>query len=506
MIKLSKLLEPLVNKRVTGFTEQEIKGLAYDSRKTGPGSLFACLPGSRGHGCDYIPLALERGAAAVLTDREGVDTGQAVKILVPRVREALAILSCRFYAYPSSRLRLIGVTGTNGKTTTTYLLRELLGGAGVKTGLIGTINYKIGDKDYPPLATTPEAPDLQEIFYNMVQAGVKYAFIEVSSHALELERAAGSDFDLGVLTNITEDHLDFHHTFDRYREAKASFFSGLGNNFFKGERPRVAVLNRDDPNYAYISQKVQVQKITYGTGPRAQVRAVGIEVRDRGVSFQVDSPWGREEFHLRMTGLFSVYNALAALSVALVEGLGMKESREALESIGGVPGRFEKVDLGQDFTVIVDYAHTPDGLKNLLETVNQFARGRILTVFGCGGDRDRTKRAPMGEMAGRYSDFCFLTSDNPRTEDPWQIFRDVEPGLLKTRDRNSYVIYSDRRMAISEAMKMAKPGDVLVIAGKGHEGYQVFKDHTIQFDDRRVAREILSGLLKQRQTCSSTRG
>ncbi len=488
-MKLSRLLETLLVKKVEGYQDFDVTGITHHTQKVQPGGIFACLPGTQTHGIKFIQQALDKGARAVLTDVEEVNVPGAVKVQVPEVREALAVLSAKYFGSPSTRLRMVGVTGTNGKTTTSYLIQMLLEETGKKTGLIGTVQYKIGSQVLPVLATTPEAPDLQYILQQMADQGVSHVSMEVSSHALEWKRVSGCDFDIAVLTNVTEDHLDFHRTFEKYLGAKGKFFSRMGNLYEQSGKPRIAVLNTDDSNFLYFYDQTGVQKVTYGIKNPADVRARNIEIQDAGASFDVESPWGGGKINMKLTGMFNVYNVLAALTVALAEGIDFETSKRILEKMPGVPGRFEKIDAGQDFTVIVDYAHTPDGLENVLRTVKEFAREKIITVFGCGGDRDRTKRAPMGEIAGSYSHYCILTTDNPRKEDPYKICEEVEPGLLKRMDKEHYTICIDRYAAISRAVEMAESGDVVVIAGKGHEDYQIFKDHTIHFDDRETARE-----------------
>ncbi len=498
MNSLNNILDSLLIKKIEGFDNFDVKGITYNSRNVKPGYIFACLPGTRVHGSEFISQAVDRGAGAILTDRWDTEEVEGVvKVVVPEVREALAVIASKYYGFPSNKLRLIGITGTNGKTTTAHLIDALLEGSGKKTGLVGTVTYKLGEKTLPVLATTPESPDLQNIFSYLVAENVSHVSMEVSSHALDLKRVSGCDFDIGVLTNISDDHLDFHHTFDRYLQAKGKLFSWLGTLPEKGGRPKAAVINRDDSNFKYIYNQAGVQKVTYGIKYKADVRAKNIDIKDTGVSFYVESPWGEGDINLKLTGLFSVYNALAALTVAFIEGLRWEVSKKILENISGIPGRFEKIEIGQDFTVIVDYAHTPDGLDNVLQTIKEFASGRIITVFGCGGDRDRAKRAPMGKVAGKFSDYCFLTTDNPRTESPEKIFQDVEPGLLINKKAEEFEICRDRREAISRAIHMAEAGDIVLIAGKGHENYQIFKDRTMTFDDREVARKILEGKLQR---------
>ncbi|MDO9536525.1 MAG: UDP-N-acetylmuramoyl-L-alanyl-D-glutamate--2,6-diaminopimelate ligase [Bacillota bacterium] len=495
-IILGDLLKFLNIIKIEGETGISVRGLAYHSGRVEPGFIFFCLEGTKSHGHDFIPQAVRAGAAAVILEKDH-DVMGAVKVLVPNVRIAMAAIAELFYDSPSKKLRLVGVTGTNGKTTTTHLIEAIMSRQDKKTGLLGTIKYKIGEEVIPVLATTPEAPDLQKILRLMVDGDVSFAVMEVSSHALELNRVSGCDFDLAVLTNVTDDHLDFHQTLERYLSAKGKLFSQLGGNFLKNGLPRFAVLNRDDPNFQYFIRQTTVQYISYGIKENAEIRAENIAVTDEGVRYELISPWGKEYFSLKLAGYFNIYNALAATSVALLEGVPVKIIKKVLENITGVPGRFERIDLGQDFLVIVDYAHTPDGLENILQTARAFARGKIITIFGCGGERDRIKRPVMGRIAGEYSDYCILTSDNPRGEDPWQIIGEVEAGL---RDRKilgaGYTIQPNRYEAIRLGVELARPDDMVIIAGKGHENVQIFSDHTIPFSDREVASELIKKRLR----------
>lgn len=506
-LELSKLLRAVKVLSLKGDTDVRVRGLAYHSGSVEPGFVFFCLGGSKSDGHEYIPDAENAGAAAVVMEQDR-EVKRAVKIVVPNVRLAMSAMSEAFFASPSRKLRLVGVTGTNGKTSTTHLLEAILSAQGYKTGLIGTIKYKIGNETMPVLATTPEAPDLQRMLCQMVNKGVSHAVMEVSSHALELGRVSGCDFDTAVVTNVAEDHLDFHENFERYLAAKGKLFSQLGGSFFKGSLPRFAVLNGDDRHFHYFSRQTTVQYISYGTGESVHVRARDIEVNSEGVRYRVVSPWGEEQFSLRLAGNFSVYNALAATTAALVEGIALPRIKEALESQHGVPGRFERVDLGQDFLVIVDYAHTPDGLEKVLQTAREFAMGKIITIFGCGGERDRGKRPIMGSVAGQYSDYCILTSDNPRGEDPWQIIHEVEGGLKEKKGFGSgYAVQPNRYEAIKLGIDLARPGDIVIIAGKGHESCQVFSDYTISFNDREVASEIIGRrLLKKKENNDAFHG
>ncbi|NLM45905.1 MAG: UDP-N-acetylmuramoyl-L-alanyl-D-glutamate--2,6-diaminopimelate ligase [Firmicutes bacterium] len=491
MKTLAQLVGCLLHAEVLGPRERLISGICYHSSRVRPGYLFVCLPGTRTHGKRYVAEAVAAGAAAVVTDLEGMDAGDATVVRVPDTRLALALLAACYYDFPSRDLVLTGVTGTNGKTTTTYLIDALLQSAGAATGLIGTVNYRIRGEEFPSLATTPEASDLQFYLHEMKKAGVTHATMEVSSHALAWYRTIGCDFDTVVLTNITEDHLDFHRTFEHYLASKSRLFAWLGSMPAKRGRMKRAVLNGDDPNWRQLAALTPAEILLYGLSRHCHIRASDIRVTREGVRFRLDTWQGGLSLQLKMTGLFSVYNALAAIAVGLLEGLGLGHIKAVLEEVTGVPGRFELIDAGQDFTVIVDYAHTPDGLENILRAVREFAHARVLTVFGCGGERDRSKRPLMGEVAGIYSDYCIVTSDNPRGEDEWQIIAEILPGLEKEKAKHEYVVLTDRRKAIEHALEMARPGDVVVIAGKGHETYQVFRDYSIPFDDRQVVREWL---------------
>ncbi len=494
--KLDELLTFIHTLQVEGKTDLFVRGMTYHSERVEPGFLFFCLEGSRFDGHDFIPQAIKAGASAVVLEKDRAVAG-AVKILVPSVRPAMAAFSQLYYGNPSERLRLIGVTGTNGKTTTTHLIEAILASRRAKTGLLGTIKYQVGQESLPVLATTPEAPDLQRILLTMTEKDVQYAVMEVSSHALELNRVSGCDFDIAVLTNVTEDHLDFHQEFERYLSAKGKLFSQLGGSFVKQALPRYAVINADDSSASYFMRQTTVQWVTYGISEPAEVTATDLVVRNEGVSFSLHSPWGDEHFSLKLTGKFSVYNALAAITVGLLEGVSLQNIKQVLEGIVGIPGRFERIDLGQDFAVIVDYAHTPDGLENVLQAAKGFAEGKIITVFGCGGERDRTKRPMMGRIAGQYSDYCILTSDNPRGEDPWKIIEEVKVGLQEKKAFGSgYSVQVDRREAIELGIELARPGDIVIIAGKGHENYQIFSDYTIHFCDKEVASEIIKKRVK----------
>ncbi|MBZ4654714.1 MAG: UDP-N-acetylmuramyl-tripeptide synthetase [Peptococcaceae bacterium] len=473
-----------------GESKGEITDISYDSREVKPGSLFVAVPGFKVDGHKFIGDALARGASAVIIQDEAYRSDGYPWVLVADTRKAMADLSSALYGFPSRSMNIIGVTGTNGKTTTTNLIRAVLSDAGEKVGLIGTIHNRIGEEIIPVHHTTPEAPDLQKLFREMLNKGVSYVVMEVSSHALDLHRVRGTEYDVAVFTNLTQDHLDFHGSMEKYLEAKGKLFSGLGVKSQK-ERRKFAIINHDDPQAAFLMEMSRSPVITYGVKTPADVTAEEVKVTAQGVSYFLRYTDQRLPVKLKLTGIFNVYNSLAAIAVGLVEGIPITQIIASLERIPGIPGRFETVDEGQNFTVIVDYSHTPDSLENCLQTAREFAEGRILTVFGCGGDRDRTKRPVMGEVAARLSDLCIVTSDNPRTEDSQAIIDDIVPGILKVVQPGEFLEIPDRREAIYQAIGEARAKDVIVIAGKGHEDYQIIGKEVFPFDDREVAREAL---------------
>ncbi|NLG86606.1 MAG: UDP-N-acetylmuramoyl-L-alanyl-D-glutamate--2,6-diaminopimelate ligase [Firmicutes bacterium] len=472
-----------------------INQIAYDSRMVQPGSLFVAVRGYKEDGHSYIQEALARGAQAVVLDRPEVQLPPAVvRILVPDSRAVLPDLAAAFYDYPSRKLKVVGITGTNGKTTTTFLSESIFQAAGYKTGLIGTVENHVGDQVLPVERTTPESVDVEKLMWQMVENGVTHVAMEVSSHALALGRVKNIEFDVAVFTNLTQDHLDFHGTLDNYRQAKAQLFAQLGQTGSKGG-PRTAVLNADDPSSKEMQAATSANVLTYAVHSPADITADDIEIRVQEAAFTLKTPVGQKRVHLHTTGLFSVYNALAASGVGLCQGVDLDTIAAALQDMPGVPGRFEQVKCGQDFAVIVDYAHTPDGLENILRTAQEFAAGRIILVFGCGGDRDRTKRPIMGRLGVEYADKVFITSDNPRTEDPMTIIAEIEAGAKQAAGaKGSYCLIPDRRQAIFAALEEARPQDIVLIAGKGHETYQILGKKTIHFDDREVVREYFKEL------------
>jgi UDP-N-acetylmuramoyl-L-alanyl-D-glutamate--2,6-diaminopimelate ligase len=464
----------------------EISSIENDSRKRQKGSLFICIKGFTVDGHDYVEEAIRNGAAAILSEREL--SVQVPVTIVENTLKAMAILADAFYGQPTKRLRLVGITGTNGKTTTSHLIERIFAKAGKKTGLIGTIYTKIGEQVVETKNTTPDCLTLQKTFHQMVQNKVEMAVMEVSSHALDIGRVHGCDYDVAVFTNLTQDHLDYHHTMEEYRRAKSLLFSQLGNTYDRN-RPKFAILNADDPSSELFRKVTAAHIITYGLDKKADIQAENIHLGASGTEFDLVISGSRYPMKINFIGKFSVYNILASISAALVSGISLQQIIDAIEDMKGVPGRFELVDGGQDFTVIVDYAHTPDSLENVLKTIQHIAKKRIFVIIGCGGDRDRSKRPLMARIACLHSTDAIFTSDNPRSEEPLLILKDMEAGVSGEK----YKVIPDRRAAIEYAVHEAKAGDIVLIAGKGHETYQVIGESCYKFDDRIVAKEIIEG-------------
>lgn len=484
-MRLIDLLESIEYKLLKGQMEIEIRGIAYDSRQVKDGDLFVCISGFKSDGHLFAEQAVAAGALAVLAERE-IELRQNVSLLIcPDTRQAMARLASNFYRQPSRALKVIGVTGTNGKTTTTHLIQAILEEAGKKTGILGTLYARMGDYVKELGHTTPEALEIEDFISYCVKQKAEHIVMEVSSHALDLHRVDHISFNAAVFTNLTQDHLDYHHSMGNYRDAKAKLFALLAE-----DKENFCVINADDPYGEHFKNLCNSRCYTYGMKNDADVRAADLSIDLKGSRFTILHQKQSLNINIKLVGLFSVYNVLAAVAFGLGQGISLKTIKSALEKIEGVAGRFEKVECGQDFTVIVDYAHTPDGLENILQTARQIAKHRLISVFGCGGDRDRGKRPLMGEIAARYSDFCIVTSDNPRSEEPEAIIADIIPGLDRV-EGSRYAIITDRREAIHHAIQLAKTGDLLIIAGKGHETYQLVKDQVLEFDDRKVAAEYL---------------
>jgi len=476
-----------------GDMTRSVHAITDDSRAVAGGSMFVAVKGERVDGHGFVEQAIKAGAVAVIAQAP-VGSGPVPFALVADSRKALGLLGSRFHRDPSARLKMIGVTGTNGKTTTTYLCKALLEGIGRRVGLIGTVGYQVGQETFPASHTTPGALDLQALLAKMVERGLNAAVMEVSSHALALDRTSGCEYDLAVFTNLTQDHLDFHHTMDEYFEAKVRLFTGLGGGRKAGKR---ALINVDDPRGNAIRAACPVPVWGFAIQGQADLKAERVRLSLTGTTFTAATPAGSFTVESRLVGEHNVYNLLGAIGVALHDGATSDQICEAAAHITHVPGRFERVSSGKDFTVIVDYAHTEDALIRVLTAAQALKTGRIITVFGCGGDRDRGKRPKMGRAAVEYSDVVILTSDNPRTEDPLAILREVEIGVQEALGHRSHVQYRsvpDRREAIGAAIREAHRGDMVLIAGKGHEDYQIIGTKKFHFDDREVAREAIQQL------------
>ena len=476
-----------------GDASLPVHAITDDSRAVTAGSLFVAVKGERVDGHRFVEQAIKAGAIAVVA-QAAVASGPLPFVQVADSRKALGFLGSRFHGDPSARLKMIGVTGTNGKTTTTYLCKSLLEGIGRRVGLIGTVGYQIGQETITASHTTPGALDLQTLLAKMVEGGLNDAVMEVSSHALALDRTAGCEYDVAVFTNLTQDHLDFHHTMDEYFEAKLRLFTGLAGGKKTGKR---AIVNLDDPRGGEIRAACPVPAWGYAIKNQADIKAERVRLSLAGTTFTAATPSGSFAVESRLVGEHNVYNLLGAIGVALHSGATSDQVCEAAAQISNVPGRFERVSSGQDFTVVVDYAHTEDALLRLLTAAQTLKTGRIITVFGCGGDRDRGKRPKMGRAAVEYSDVVILTSDNPRTEDPMAILHEVEIGVrdaLALRNHVQYHMVPDRREAIGAAIHEARRDDMVLIAGKGHEDYQIIGTKKFHFDDREVAREAIQQL------------
>ncbi len=485
-----ELLNQLPDKTLVGPIPSTITGIAYDSRRVGRGDCFVAVTGFKQDGRRFVADALQRGAAMIVAEPPDPAPDAAVaRVLVPDVRRALARLADAYHGHPSRSLRVIGITGTNGKTTTSYLVEALLREVAGRTGVIGTIQYLIGDEALPASQTTPEAPELQALLARMRDAGVEGVSMEVSSHALELHRVDGVAFDVGIFTNLTQDHLDFHSTLDAYRRAKRRLFEAVAAS---PKADAAAVVNTDDINGPAMVDGLRLRTITFGLGRLATVRPLERASTLDGIRMTVTSPDGRCDLRSPLIGEHNVMNLLGAFGCGLA--LGMRPDRIAavLGSVTTVPGRFERVDAGQPFLVVVDYAHTPDALERVLTTARALTAGRLAVVFGCGGDRDRGKRPIMGEIAARIGDRVWVTSDNPRSERPEAIVEEIVTGVRRHAAAGDlYVAMPAREAAIRDALRWARAGDTVVIAGKGHETYQIIGTQVLPFDDRAVARQIL---------------
>jgi UDP-N-acetylmuramoyl-L-alanyl-D-glutamate--2,6-diaminopimelate ligase len=486
-MQLKQLIKELPLVRVEGSLDREVAGIVYDSRRVTPGMVFVAIPGVHVDGHDFINTAIDRGAAAIICEKNGFSSPRATKIKVTDVREALARASASFYQHPSSKLQVIGVTGTNGKTTVAFMVKQMLEAAGYKTGLLGTVRYEIGDRVIPAARTTPESLEIHQMMAQMLSSGCQACVMEVSSHALEQKRVAGIEFDVQIFTNLTQDHLDYHGTMENYFVAKQKLFTKTANGSKKG----TVVINIDDANGARLATESDVSvKLTYGIRNAASIRATKIELSADASRFTMETPGKSFACKLPLIGRHNIYNALAATGASVALGIAATKIQSVLNKMQAVPGRLESVSAGQPFAVFVDYAHTDDALHNVLTTLREITKGRLLVLFGCGGSRDAGKRAKMGRVAAEFADFTYITSDNPRKEKPELIAQQIEEGF-RTVKQGDYTVELDRKRAISEIISLAQPGDTVLLAGKGHETYQEFEDTIVPFDDRVYARTAL---------------
>ena len=481
-MKLSDLLQDITIQATTADLETEITGVSYDSRNTRPGDLFVAMTGFATDGHRFIPAAVEKGAVCVLCQTP--PAGEIPYVQVADSRRALAVVGANFFGHPAREMTMVGVTGTNGKTTTTYLLKDILEhAAGAKVGLIGTNQNMIGDQVLHTERTTPESFEVQKLFREMADAGCTHVVMEVSSHALFLDRVYGVHYAVGIFTNLTQDHLDFHETMEAYCDAKAILFQNCD----------VGVYNADDPWADRLMAHAACKTVSFGEKAGAQLRAEHIRLHDTGVEFDAVESGGTQKIEVAIPGGFMVYNTLGVLAAAQALGVPLAESAKVLRCTAHVKGRVEPVPTDGDYTILIDYAHTPDALENVLKAVQGYAKGRVVALFGCGGDRDRTKRPQMGKIAADNADFVIVTSDNPRTEDPAAIIADILPGLAGAK--TPHVTIENRVEAIHYAIDHARSGDVIVLAGKGHEDYQEINHVKHHLDER----EVVAAYLKERK-------
>ncbi len=480
---LKDILNGVSGTLLQGDLQQEINSITIDSRKTESNVLFVAIKGMKVDGHSFIGGAYEKGCRAVIVEEDVENLPQDMTVYkVSESREALTVIAGNFYEHPSKKLNMIGVTGTNGKTSTTYFMESILNTIGHKTGVIGTVETRIGGKKRDikfATSTTPDTLDLNAILKLMADENVEDLVMEVSSHGLALKKVDGIDFNIGIFTNLTQDHLDFHKTMENYCLAKAKLFKMC----------KTGIINVDDKWSQKIIDEATCDIITYSIDEPSDLQAKNIHYLMDRVVFTVNINGADVDFNLKVPGRFSVYNALGVIGAALSMGIAVDDIQTGINAIKGVPGRIQSVPNDKGFNVIVDYAHTPDGLENILNAVREFTKGKVITVFGCGGDRDKTKRPIMGDIAARLGDYSIITSDNPRSEEPIDIINQVEEGVRPVTDDYEKIV--DRKEAIFRAVAIAKAGDSVVIAGKGHEDYEIFKDKTIHFDDVEVAKEAL---------------
>lgn len=484
-MQLKTLLTQVKSLQINGSLDREITSISYDSRRVKKDGLFIALRGENTNGESFIEQAISQGAVAVVSEKNAQDS-RATRIAVENSRSAMADLATVYYQNPSNHLKMTGITGTNGKTTVSYLLKHILEKSTLRCGLLGTVRYEIGDRHLPATRTTPESLDVQELLFQIRSAGCNAAVMEVSSHALTQERVRGVEFDVAVFTNLTQDHLDYHKTMEGYFEAKSSLFTGLAAQLKKKGK---AVINLDDGFGARLIEKMpkDAAVLTYGMGVHADFRASALKIDFAGTSYQLDVKGKSYLVRLPLIGRFNVYNSLAAIAAAAALGVDVRSAVKALASAPHVPGRLQAVPVKRQFRIFVDYAHTDDALLNVIKTIRELSPNRLIVVFGCGGNRDKAKRSLMGSVADRNADYSIITSDNPRKEDPEAIAEEIKKGYL----RKNFEVVLDRKEAIFKAVAMAEPRDIILIAGKGHETYQEFADHTVPFNDTDAAMQAV---------------
>ncbi len=483
-MKIKNLLQDVPIVQFHGEKKEEVSGISYSSRSVNAGHLFAALRGEKKDGFHFIPEAISKGARAILSERTKPSEFDINWIQVQEARKSLALCSANFFHHPSRHLKVVGITGTKGKTTITYIIESILKTADFSPGVLGTISYRGPGLSMTAERTTPEAPDLQRLMQNMVEHGATHCVMEVSSHSLELDRVTGIDFDVAVFTNLSGEHLDYHQTMERYFEAKKKLF------FLPAEKKTMAVINTDDVWGKKLIEELHMGAITYGLEAGALVQAEESSLSEKGIEMVVKYPAGKMRISSPLLGRPNLYNILAAVASALILKVPETEIAEGVASLQGIPGRFEKIKNSFGMHLMVDYAHNDDALRQLLETAKELAQKKTIVVFGAGGDRDKSKRSRMGEAAGRLADYSIITSDNPRSEDPLAIIAEIERGMKKTGSKQ-YEVIPDRRKAIARALDIGQQGDYILVAGKGHENYQIIEDKVIHFSDAEVILELL---------------
>lgn len=481
-MRLKQILESLKEPQLIVAEDVAIKGISANSEEIKPDFVFVAIKGNQADGHDFIKQAIEKGARVIIAQgKPNFNLAQGISwIIVKDARSALAGLATAFYGYPAKKIKVIGITGTNGKTTISYLIESLLKGQGKACAVMGTINYRLKDKITTAKNTTPGPLEIQSFLSEALKEGINYVVMEVSSHALDQQRVAGVEFSYAIFTNLTQDHLDYHGNMDNYFQAKARLFRNLSSQ-------AVSIINLDDAYGKRLFELTKSKVISYGFAKENQIRAEDFYFSPEGAKFKLIAPEGKIEIKTKLIGSHNVYNILAAVSFALSAGMDLNFCKSSLAHFDLVPGRLEKIPSAKDFSVFVDYAHTPDALKNVITSLRQIAQNRIIVIFGCGGDRDRGKRPQMGKIATELADFVMITSDNPRSEEPMAIIEEILRGVKK----DNYQVILEREAAIHQALAMAAMGDIVLIAGKGHENYQVIKERTIPFDDRRVVKNYL---------------